>query len=343
MAKPPATRSVPEIDWPARVHLARLPTPLEPLETWSRDVGYALWIKRDDLTGVALSGNKVRKLEYLIADAERSGADTLITCGGVNSNHARATAVAGARRGLGVHLVLRGNPPAVPNGNLLLDGWVGAHVDFITAAAWPEVQAWMERWADDLRGRGQKPYVIPEGGSNAVGVMGYVRAAIELVGQAQGAGIPLSRVVHATGSGGTTAGLALGLAAAGREDVECIGICVAPDAATFDRKITGLLDDVVDRGFASAGARSRARWRCIDGYVGAGYAETTPESLRALRTFARAEGVIVDPVYTGKALLALSDLEARDGITVFLHTGGLFELFAHADSISRLDEPRDHR
>jgi len=278
-------------------------------------------IKRDDLTGVALSGNKVRKLDYLLAAAQ--GAARVVTCGGVNSNHARATAVACAQLGLPCRLVLRGEDRRPPTGNLLLSRFVGASVRFITPEAWPEVDAIMAEEA------GADGHVVPEGGSNGLGCLGYVDAASELLQQV---GDRMVRIVHAVGSGGTTAGLALGLARAGRTDVEVVGVCVCDDGPTFDQRIRRILSDAVARGVATEAEVAAARWRIQEGFVGPGYARTDPDSMAALRALAR-RGLILDPVYSGKAFLALRHLPPVEGETVFVHTGGIFELFAFADRI----------
>jgi D-cysteine desulfhydrase len=191
---------MPEIAWPSRLDLARTPTPLERLDRWSDRIGHELWIKRDDETGVALSGNKIRKLEFLLPEAAEQRADTVITCGGVNSNHARATAVACARLGLRLSkLVLRGADRHPATGNLLLDRWVGAEVEFITPEQWPDVNAIMSARADAHAATGGRAYVVPEGGSNGLGAMGYVRTAFELLEDAAAAEIRIGRVVHALG------------------------------------------------------------------------------------------------------------------------------------------------
>jgi D-cysteine desulfhydrase len=327
-----------ELNLPARQTLARLPTPLEPLRRIAEGTGLDLWVKRDDLTGSALSGNKVRKLEFLVAEALATGADTLITCGALTSNHARATAVAAARVGLRSHLFLRGEAPPLPDGNLLLDHFVGATVTFITPEQWSARDTLMASEADRIAERGGQAYVIPEGGSNALGSLGYTLAAQELLEQAATEGLTLRRVVHATGSGGTTAGLALGMAALGRSDVDVIGVAVCDDADYFNGVITRILDDVQDAGFASAKTRSAARWQILEGYQGKGYALTTPEEMADHARLAQSEGLIVDPVYSGKAFRALLG-EARKGCyedpgaTVFLHTGGIYGLFSFAAAI----------
>lgn len=323
---------------PARRTLANLPTPLQRCERVGADVALDLWVKRDDLTGSALSGNKVRKLEFLVADAVHRGADTLVTCGAVTSNHARATAVAAARCGLGSHLVLRGREPALPDGNLLLDHLLGAGLTFITHDAWPDREALMEDVVARLADEGRRGYAIPEGGSNALGALGYAAAAQELLAQAAEHGIELRRVVHATGSGGTTAGLALGFAAAGRADVDVIGVAVCDDRAYFDGVVSGILDAAVTAGYAPPAVRARARWRILEGYKGSGYAQTTQAEVDAIAQVARLEGLVLDPVYTGKAFGGLLG-EARagrlddTGATVFLHTGGIFGLFSFPEQV----------
>ncbi len=315
-------------DRPPRTPLANLPTPLERLDRTSDLLGIDLWVKRDDLTGAALTGNKVRKLEYLCGEAlsPAVGADTLITCGAVTSNHCRATAVAAARLGLRSVLILRGDDPEVPDGNLLLDRLVGAETLFITAEQWPAREERMAEVAKRLRSDGRRPYVIPEGGSNALGAWGYRAAVEELDHQAELAGIDVGQIWHAVGSGGTTAGLALGYA--GR-DVEVCGVAVCDDAAYFDPVIEGLV----------APSGLDAHWRIIEGYQGTGYAEATAEELAFYAEVATREGLILDPVYTGKAFRALC-LEAaagrvpRDRAMVFLHTGGIYGLFSFADALA---------
>lgn len=303
---------------PPRLKLARRPTPLEPFPL---DGERTVLIKRDDLTGVGLSGNKVRKLDYLLAEAQ--GVRRVVTCGGVNSNHARATAIACAQLGLKCRLVLRGEDRRPPTGNLLLSRYVGADVRFISPDEWKNVDAIMAEEA------GEDAYVIPEGGSNGLGCLGYVDAAVEILDVL---GTRLSRVVHAVGSGGTTAGLALGMARARRDDVEVLGVCVCDDAAYFDRRIRTILDDALSRGLATEAEVKAARWRIEENFVGPGYAQTDETAIVELRGLAR-RGLILDPVYSGKAFLALSTLPGVEGDTVFIHTGGIFELFAFADRI----------
>lgn len=323
---------------PVHLPLARLPTPLEPLARLGADHGLDLWVKRDDLTGTDLTGNKVRKLAFLAAEALERGADTLLTCGAVTSNHARATALCAARLGLSSHLLLRGDDQHPPQGNLLLNRYVGAAITFFPPSEWPQRDLRLGALAEDLRSQGRKPYVIPEGGSNALGSLGYVLAVKELLEQARSLGVDLRRIVHATGSGGTTAGLALGCAVYGRPDVDVLGVAVCDDRSYFDRRVNEILDQAVGLWYVDPDQREAARFEIVEGYQGRGYAKTTPEEMAALAAVARREGLLLDPVYTGKAFLGLLGLAragrfAGPGATVFLHTGGLFGLFGFGTEV----------
>lgn len=319
---------------PPRLALARTPTPLERLDRTSELLGREVWVKRDDLTGLELTGNKVRKLEWLLAEAQAQGADTIITCGGINSNHARATAIAAIKLGLSAHLVLRGVDRSPPTGNLLLDRYVGADVELIDQATWNARDTYLPKVAAKLSAAGRRPYVIPEGGSNALGSLGYVEAAKELLEQCQALGWTPVAVAHATGSGGTTAGLALGFVGTA---VETFGVAVCNDAAYFYARIERIWDEAVERGFIDASTRKAAKATVHEGRQGRGYGLTTPAEMAEHSALARREGLLVDPVYTGKAFLGMSD-GIRDGHfpsgpVVFLHTGGIFELFAFGSEI----------
>lgn len=333
-----------DLTYPPRVTLAHTPTPFEALPRLGAELSLDLWAKRDDLTGAALTGNKVRKLEFLLAEALHQGATCVATCGGVNSNHARATAVAARRLGMAPHLILRGKPPPVPVGNLFLDRWVGAEVEWIDPVEWPQVDGRLQAWADRQRAVGEVPYVIPEGGSNGLGAMGYAHGVQELLEDERRMGIRIGAIVHAVGSGGTTAGLAAGLAAAGREDIQVRGVAVCQDRATFDAKIADILEQAHHAGFLPRVVQERCRWEVVEGFVGPGYAQTDFRSLESHRQVALTEGLVLDPVYTGKAFDALIQHPARLGAgseraTVFLHTGGIFELFAYAEAAAPLFGP----
>ena len=305
---------------PARLSLARLPTPIDRFDHIRDD--WTVLVKRDDLTGSALSGNKARKLEYLLAEALEHGAQRVLTCGGIQSNHCRATAVAAARLGLGCELFLRTSAPPGPDdavtGNLKLDRIVGAEVRFITPEQYRDRMALMADAA------GADGYVIPEGGSNALGTWGYIRAVDEMAAQWE---TPPSSIVCATGSGGTLAGLAIGLRRRGF-DVPLHGVAVCDDAAYFQA--------VVDR----ISAEATSRWpelprirssdvTIVEGYTGRGYGLSTTEEEASIGLVARTSGLILDPVYTGKAFRALLCEPERFGPRpLFVHTGGIFGLFA---------------
>lgn len=331
---------------PPRAELANLPTRGHWLR-FGEGAGPRIWMKRDDHTGAEVMGNKIRKLEYLMAEAQAEGATHVITCGGEQSNHARATAFAAARLGLSSILILRTDDPArppPPTGNILLDRLVGAELVWISRAAWRERARLLAESADRVRAAGGTPYVIPEGGSNALGSWGYIRAAHELAEDLRDIASPERpvTVVYALGSGGTGAGLVLGaklfgLAARG---IRIAGVNVCDDRAYFLEAIGKIC------------AEAEARWQLganvtaddidiIDGHVGLGYAKSRPEELATIRDLCRSDGVVLDPVYTGKAfhgmLAELRRDPARFGASIaFLHTGGLFGLFASPETVAQV-------
>ncbi len=317
-----------------RVELAHLPTPLEPLPRLSAALkGPRLFIKRDDATGLALGGNKTRKLEFLMGDAVQQGADTVITGGGVQSNHVRQTAAAAAKLGMTCELVLNRNVPRVEpgydqTGNVQLDRLLGAKVRIHPADT--DRGAVMERLAAEIRDRGGRPYVIPIGGSNAVGATGYVNAALELAAQAKDSGLTVDRLVLASSSGGTIAGLCVGFAAIDHP-VEVTGIDVDGDREALDRVIVPLLQ-------ATAGRLGVAKYMPLPeldlDHAGEGYGLPTEAMKEAVEMTARLEGILLDPVYSGKAMAGLiariRDRRFRDGENVvFLHSGGMPALFAY--------------
>ncbi len=327
------------IDYPPRVELARAPTPLEPLPRTGAELGVELWVKRDDLTGLELTGNKVRKLEFLLADARAAGADHLITCGGEQSNHARATAFAAARTGLGCTLLLRTRDPSAPpalGGNILLDRLAGAEIVWISYDEYGRSAALMAREAERLRSAGRAPYVIPEGGSNAVGAWGYVRCAAELAADLAALPALPTTVIHACGSGGTSAGLVLGARLCGLDaGLACVNVC--DDADYFTGIIDSICADFTERYGRGAGA-SGADIEIVDGYVGRGYGKSRPEELELLVAVARREGLILDPTYTGKAFFGMTrELASGRGRfgqrVVFIHTGGAFGTMAAGDAL----------
>ncbi|WP_082405914.1 D-cysteine desulfhydrase family protein [Microbacterium sp. No. 7] len=316
------------------------PTPLQPLHrlrTELGDRGPRLWIKRDDLTGLALGGNKARKLRYLVADARAAGADTLVTVGAAQSNHARQTAAAAAAAGLDAVLVLRVPPGASAayraSGNVLLDRLFGARlvlVDETPDDPHPE-RAAADAVVAELTARGRRPYLIPSGGSTAVGALGYVEAFAEIA-EAEPA---FDAIVLATGSGGTQAGLLAGAALAdGAARIEAVA--VSPDADELGADVERLAVETL----ALLGAQTTPPAVRIDaGFVGPGYGVVTDAGIEAIGLFARTEGIVLDPVYTGKAAAALIDgirsgrFDADDDV-LFLHTGGAPALFAHEPTLT---------
>lgn len=332
---------------PPRVPLCRAGTPLEPLRRVGETLGVELYVKRDDMTGVELSGNKVRKLEYLFADARAKGADTVLSCGGAQSNHCRATALCATRLGLRSRLLLRTpdptHPPAI-EGNLLLDRLAGADIVWVTPDEYRARAQVFARESQALKQEGRVPYVIPEGGSNDLGAWGYIRAAFELRRDLEalpgGAGKPTT-LVCAAGSGGTSAGLILGVKLA-RLDARVVSVNVCDDRATFVRAIGEICEAAIRTYRMTDLTFDRARDVEIqDGFVGRGYALSRPEELALLRDVARAEGLILDPVYTGKAFYGMTQLLAADRRAlgervVFVHTGGIFGLFPKAEEMAEL-------
>jgi D-cysteine desulfhydrase len=327
------------IAYPERSRRARLPTPLERLERLSQRLGVELWCKRDDLTGSALSGNKIRKLEFLLAEAQQLGADTVVTCGGEQSNHCRATAVAATQLGLGSYLLLRTEDPTRPpavEANILLDKLVGAEIRWVSR---PEYARRAEIFAEveaELRRRGKRPYLVPEGGSNALGSWGYVRCVEEIAAELPPGPATL---VYAAGSGGTGAGLILGCKLLGLP-WRVVGVNVCDDRDYFVRVIGEIVEQAIAR-WKLGLAFDRGEIEIRDGHVGLGYAKSRTEELATLRDVARAEGVVLDPVYTGKAFHGMSEELRRDRATlgnriVFLHTGGIYGLFPKAKELAPL-------
>jgi D-cysteine desulfhydrase len=318
--------------FPRSVPLARVPTPIEHLPRLSRMLeGPDLYIKRDDLTGVELTGNKVRKLEFVLAEALEQGCDTVMTCGGSQSNHARATAAAAAKTGLRSHLVLRdGGGPGDMGGNLFLDRLFGAEVTFITPQQYESIDELMEQMANNLRSAGRKPYVIPEGASNALGSLGYVKAVQELATQLRELALRIDHLVFAVGSGGTQAGLLLGKLIF-ELPAEIHGFNVCDSEAYFVNRIAAIMRDAKRR-FGLEVAVEKRDIHIIDGYVGKGYGLSRQEEIDAIKRVAQLEGIILDPVYTGKAMFGLMDQIRRGRFrqgekVLFLHTGGVFGLF----------------
>jgi D-cysteine desulfhydrase family pyridoxal phosphate-dependent enzyme len=316
----------------ARTPLASLPTPLERLPRLGESLGgLDLWVKRDDLTGLAFGGNKTRKLEYLLAAAQAAKGDCLVTCGAAQSNHCRQTAAAAARSGMACTLVLRGDPPSAVNGNLLLDQLLGARLVWAGQRPLAEAQA---AAIDDLRGAGKNPYAIPYGGSSPLGAAAYSSALAELLAQ----GSPPDWIVHASSSGGTQAGLLAGAAWTGFAG-RILGISVDRTASDLRPAVLSLAEETA----ALLPSRRAIRLDDVlvrDEYLGEGYGVLSDLEQDAIERFARLEGILLDPVYTGRAAGGLLDLARRGEFqpgerVVFWHTGGGPALFAYAERLGR--------
>ena len=311
-----------------RVSLGVFPTPFYKLESISAKYGKNIWIKRDDMCGVALGGNKVRKLEFLLADAKAQGCDTVFTTGGAQSNHAMLTAACAARLGMKCILILKKRGVTEHKGNLVLDDIYGADVRFMNTDSYDDIYAEMHRVGEELAKEGHKSYYIPVGGSNPLGAVGYVNGVREFTVQALAAGIRVGHIVSATGSGGTTAGLLLG-AKLFQPGVKVTGIGVDNDP--FEEIVPDLAAkaaDILECSFE----REQDDFEMVY-HVGQGYAIPNAEDTPYIEELARMEGILLDPVYTGKAwagmlrLLKEGYFGDEDNI-VFVHTGGAAALFA---------------
>lgn len=326
------------------VRFAHLPTPLEPLPRLTAALsaspggGPELWIKRDDCTGLAGGGNKTRKLEYLLGDALANDADTLVTQGAIQSNHVRQTAAAAAKFGLKCEIILehRTGSQALDynrSGNVLLDELLGARTRVVPGGT--DMNQALAEVAAEVAERGDRPYVIPGGGSNIIGALGYVECALELVNQANEMGLEIDRIVTATGSAGTHAGLVAGLAVMGA-DIPVLGIGVRAPKETQEANVFKLAQETADLlGHKDRVTRDLVVANCD--YVGAGYGLVDQGVIEALKLAARTDGILLDPVYSGKGMKGLIDLAAKgdfDGETVvFLHTGGAQGLFGYQSEL----------
>lgn len=315
---------------PARISLARLPTPLELLSRLSDEYGTRIWIKRDDQTDAVASGNKIRKLEYSIGQALAEEADVLVTWGGIQSNHCRATAALAAGLGLKSHLVLRGSEPDIKDGNLLIDSLVGAEITYAPLERYKEMDQTYADLQSEYASQGRRTYRIPVGASDEVGLWGYISCADELKQDFESAGISPDAIVSATGSGGTLAGLIIGNALHDL-NTKVVAFNVCDDEAYFKQKI--YKDFVLWRDrYGSELNIDQLPINVIDGYVGPGYGRATPEVFETIRHVAQLEGIVLDPVYTGKAFNAMLQeirLGRFKGLSdiVFIHTGGMLGLF----------------
>ena len=320
-----------------RFPLAQLPTPIESMPALSRELGGpTLLIKRDDQTGLALGGNKTRKLEFLVGQALAQGADTLVTVGAAQSNHCRQTAAAAAKAGLGCELILNGKRPEIPNGNLLLNELFGATEHWIERSQRAEK---LESVSAELIARGRKPYAITVGGSNGVGATGYVVAMIELMEQLSASSQRVDHILFGTSSGGTQAGIELGARITGCTG-KLHGLSIDkndPEHLEYEAEVAQIANDCAEY-IGSEVRLTKDDVKVVYGYMGEGYGVVGDLEREAIRLMARREGIVLDPVYSGRAFGALVDLIRKGGFrqdetVLFWHTGGSPALFAYAKDV----------
>lgn len=325
-----------------RLRFAHLPTPLEPMPRLTEALGGpALYVKRDDCTGLATGGNKTRKLEFLVADALEKGADTIVTHGAVQSNHVRQTAAAACRHGLGCAALLERRVPSDDpdydaTGNVLFDRMFGARLHYVEAGT--DMDAACASLVAQLEGAGRKPCYVPGGGSSPTGALGYVNAALEFLQQANDMGLRVDAVVHATGSAGTQSGLVAGLHGA-NSGIPVLGIGVRQPKERQEAAVHRLASATAET-VGIRGGIDRAAVVANCDYVGAGYGIPTEGTIEAIRLAAELEGLLLDPVYSGKGMAGLIDLcrrghFGREETVVFWHTGGSAALFAYQDQLVR--------
>jgi len=318
-----------------KITLANLPTKIEKLERISAEWGINLYIKRDDQTGSEFSGNKIRKLEFALREAIDAGCDTVITCGGIQSNHARATVAAATKIGMKSVVLLRTNEEPKVEGNYFLDKVFGADIRFCTSDEYRHSRGeMMENIADEYKANGHRAYIIPEGASYGIGTLGYYTCLEEISTQEKELGVRFDTIVVATGSGGTYAGLYLANKY-NKYGKRVIGMAVCDDVEYFRDAICKICDEALEHIEKNIEV-VREEIEINDSYVGIGYALSTTDELSFISDFARKEGVVLDPVYTGKAMRGLyneiSTKKLKDpGNVLFIHTGGLFGLFPKQD------------
>lgn len=315
---------------PKRISLAQIPTPIEPLARLSAEWNVDVRVKRDDLTGTELSGNKIRKLEYLLQDALDQNCDTVITCGAVTSNHARSTALAAKKTGLDCHLILAGNKPEYPDGNVLLDLLAGARIRYISRQEYStNLEHHLDTLSIELKNQNKTPYIIPTGGSNAVGLWGYISAINEIKIQCEQSDWKPDYLVCAVGSGGTYSGVVLGNHLH-KFNTKCLGVLVCGSIHSFQQKILADITECCSNYNLNASIQADDM-PMVQDYIAGGYAQTNSAQLQFLRHICQSEGLVLDPVYTNKAFYGISEEICKGNIPrgskiLFIHTGGIFGL-----------------
>ncbi len=328
---------------PNKIKIANLPTEIREIKRFTEymNLPVKLYIKRDDETGLYVTGNKIRKLEYIAAYALENGYDTLVTCGGAQSNHARTTAYVATFLGMDSYLVLKGEKPPIYDGNYLLDKLFGAEVEWITEDEYTDsIEEVFAKVEEKLKKQGRKPLIIPEGASYPLGMFGYIEAAKELKEQFSGEEIDIDYVVSSVGSGGTLAGFLVGQKIFGL-DTKMYGINVCDDAEFFKEKILSMFDEfkTVYPDYVGGLSFSKDEINIVDGYVGEGYGIPYNEEIDIIEKLAKIEGIILDPTYTGKAFYGLLD-QIRKGTfkegskILFVHTGGIYGIFPQKEKFN---------
>lgn len=311
---------------PKSLNLTQLKTPIIELSGQNKT---RIWLKRDDLTGIELSGNKIRKLDFLLQETIEKKAQGIITCGGLQSNHCRAVAYAGVKLGLETILFLRGTPEKQPTGNYFLNLLVGATIHYVTHEEYLEIDSIMEKKSQKLAEQGKQFYIIPEGGSNEIGAWGYIKCFYEITEQIEAKNISIDAIAVSTGSGGTHAGLLLGKLLK-NSDIDIISINVCNDAEFFKDRIYGIIkkfEQKYDQNFDI----NKKNILIYDGFTGSGYGEIGDREVEIIKRFVRREGIVLDPVYTAKAYFGLEQLINQGQLEykniLFIHTGGIFGIF----------------
>ncbi len=324
------------MDFPGKINIAFLPTQIEKLDRFTKymDLPVELYIKRDDETGLYATGNKIRKLEYILGYALEHGYDTLVTCGGIQSNHARTTSYVATKMGLSSYLILKGEAPSFPDGNYLLDRLFGSRIEWVTEKEYEEdIDGIFDRVRRKLEKEGKRPLFIPEGASYALGVFGYIEATRELKEQFQDMNVKMDYVFSPVGSGGTLAGFLIGQRAFSL-DTRMYGVNVCDDREFFQNKILDVVNQFRELypNWRKWSSISKEDIGIIDGYVGEGYAIPYKEEIEMIKMLARTEAIILDPTYTGKAFYGMINEIKRGTIekgskVLFIHTGGIYGVF----------------